>query len=141
MSVNDRTRPLSVKCRYALIALALVGAAPLAGCDATNPSDDEEAAEVVIVPDSASLAVGDEVDFAVVAVTASGDTIRDVSASLRWWSTDPSVFTVGSGGLARAQQTGVALCKVEVAGETSGKRAASALRRFTGRDSAFVSVF
>lgn len=125
---------------YALILL-LTAALGLLGCDSNEVTENPEIDELIISPDSVSLAVGEQVDFSVVALTSSGDTVRDVSFD--WVSTDSAVFTVEDGGTATGQNPGSAFCTVEVrddAASTTGKLKA-AKRRFVGRDSAFVSVF
>lgn len=76
-------------------------------------------------------------DFEVVALTASGDMIRDANLDFTWWSTNPTVFTVEDDGTATGQSSGTALCKVEATEEEASK----VTRLFSGRDSVFVSVF
>ena len=102
----------------------------LVGCgeDVTGPASEVE--RIDISPDSVSIEVGESVDFSAVVVTTSGDTIQD--PDIRWWSTDPDVFTVEDNGVAIGQESGSAFCNVELAGR---------LAAFTGRDSAFVAVF
>lgn len=107
-----------------VLAVALV----LGGCDSNGAADESDIAALVISPDSASLAVGERLDFSAAALTADGDTVRDVA--LNWASTDPDVFTVEKGGIATGRKPGTAFCTIEVAS-----------LRFTGRDSAFVRVF
>lgn len=129
MFTNEQAHPLFAAFSYNLMALVLTGALVLVGCDSNdNTGYENQIARIEISPDSVSLGVGEQADFSVVALTASGDTVRDVS--LEWWSTDPSVFTVEDDGLATGQEPGSAFCNVEVNA-----------RRFVGRDSAFVSVF
>ena len=122
------------------VALVLIGALILIGCDSTGVTEEPEITELLISPGSVSLEVGKQVDFSAAVRTASGDTIRELD--LRWWSTDSNVFTVTDNGTATGQNPGSALCKVEVtenATETAGHHKV-AKRRFTGRDSAFVRV-
>lgn len=123
------------------IALALTGVLVLAGCDSNEVAEDPEIARVEISPDNASIAVGEQVNFSAVALTASGDTVRDLD--LRWWSTDPAVFTVEDNGVATGENPGAALCKVELDDDaaTNAVHRKAAKRRFVGRDSAFVDVF
>lgn len=125
------------------LALVLAGALVLVGCDTTDVTDDQ-IASVVISPDSASIDVGDQIDFDVAALNASGEPIEDHNLSIRWWSTDETVFTVNDDGLAIGEDSGKAFCMVEatdeVAGKIAGNTATSSLRRFTGRDSAYVVV-
>lgn len=121
-------------------ALGLTGALVLAGCDSTDTDDAPEIARVAMVPDSATMAVGESVDFSVVALTADGDTVRDADLDIEWWSTDPDVFTVTENGLATGQSSGTALCMVEATDEVAGKAAHPSAPFFVGRDSAFVVV-
>lgn len=125
------------------LALVIAGALVLAGCDTTEVTDDQ-IASVVISPDTASIEVGEQVDFSVTALNASGETIPNPNVSIRWWSTDTTVFRVTDDGLATGEDAGEALCMVEasdeVAGRVAGGTATSSLRRFVGRDSAYVVV-
>ena len=132
MSTNEQAPsvPHPFMCR--LMALVLVGAPVLAGCD----SDDTTApggqvARIAISPDTASIAVGTRLDFSAVALTASGDTVRTATLDFRWESTDTAVFTVEDDGTAIGRTPGRAFCTIAVTN----------LPAFTGRDSAFVSVF
>lgn len=123
------------------MALALIGALVLAGCDSNEVAEDPEIARIDISPDNASIAVGEQVDFSAVALTASGDTVRDVE--WEWVSTDPAVFTVENNGVATGQSPGSAFCTVGVSDDatTNAIHRKAAKRRFDGLDSAFVSVF
>lgn len=120
--------------KHLLTCAALLAACFVAGCDSTDAAEDDEIQEVVMLPESIEIEVGETADFELVPVTASGDTVRDGLLDVRWWSTDTTVFTVTEGGLATAVDTGSAYCMAE--GTHPGKRAV----RFTGRDSAFVRV-
>jgi len=129
-----------------LAALVLTGTLVLSGCDSTDANEEPQIEELIISPGSANLAVGEQMDFSVAALTASGDTIRDLD--LRWWSSDPAVFTVGNNGTATGQAPGEAFCKVELTDDATNTathlKAAyfkAAKRPFPGLDSAFVSVF
>jgi hypothetical protein len=132
-----------------LLALVLIGVLVLTGCDLMDAEDEDEEegpiAAIAISPDSVSLAVGEQVDFSVVALTASGDTARDADLAIRWWSTDSTVFTVEEDGLATGRGSGTAFCMVEATDEATGKRAGKAVDpsrpHFTGRDSAIVHLF
>lgn len=131
---------------YSLAALMLAGALVLAGCDSTDANEEPEIEALIIAPSSVNIAVGEQADFSAVALTASGDTIRDLD--LRWWSTDSDVFTVENDGLATGQAPGEAYCKVELADDAASTAShlragpsKTAKRIFVGRDSAFVSVF
>lgn len=87
------------------------------------------------------LTVGEQVDFSVAALTAEGDTIRDVS--FQWAPSDPVVFTVQENGVATGQEAGTAYCRVGVPSEASGTptQSKATKRIFVGRDSAYVAVF
>ena len=111
-------------CHRAFMVLAAV--IVLTGCDLAEVDDEDPIESIAILPDSVSISVGDQVDFSVVGVTASGDTVRDADFSLRWWSTDTTVFTVEDDGLATGQGSGTAYCKVEASEPTAGKRAGKA---------------
>jgi len=116
--------------------LALLLAAVQFGCDSNDPATTEgEVAEIRITPESADIAVGELVDFSLVALTATGDTAQGATLDVRWWSTDSTVFSVNASGEAVGQDPGTALCMVEVT------ELAKAGARFTGKDSAFVRVF
>ena len=141
MSINKQQHSAfhSFVCRLA--AFVLAGALVLAGCDSTDANEEPEIEELIISPSSVNIAVGDQADFSAVALTASGDTIRDLE--LRWWSTDSAVFTVENNGTATGQSPGSAYCKVELADDAANtaNHLKAAKRPFPGLDSAFVSVF
>jgi len=121
--------------KYALGVATLIFSTILVGCD-SNDMDDADGAvsEIRILPDSASIEVGDEAEFSVVALTVAGETVDDADLDVRWWSSDSTVFTVEDDGSALGHVPGEAYCMVEV---TDPSKAA----RFTGRDSAFVVVY
>ena len=114
------------------------------GCDSNGSANepDPEIAEFAISPDSVSIAVGEQVDFAVIALTASGDTVQDADLDVEWWSTDSTVFTVENDGQATGQNSGRAFCMAEVSDGTASTSAnLRAAKRFVGRDSALVVIF
>lgn len=113
----------------------------MVGCDTSGQNDQAEIVEVVIIPDSATLDIGEEMDFSAVALAASGDTVRNGDLDTEWWSTDSDVFTVGSTGKATGQNAGTAFCVVEMNDEQSSGAALSKSIRFVGRDSAFIHIF
>ena len=122
----------------------LLGAILLAGCDLTEVEEDEPVEAIAILPDSASFSAGEQVEFSVVGITASGDTVRDAEFTVRWWSTDSTVFTVDEDGSAVGENAGEAFCKVEATSVTGAKRAGKTsadLRPFDGLDSAHVHIF
>lgn len=107
----------------------------VAGCDSTETvAPEEEVEEIRILPENASMEVGESTDFSVVGLTAAGDTVRDHDLDIRWWSSDAEVFTVDDDGLAVAEAPGTAFCMVET---VMFSKAAG----FVGRDSAMVMVF
>lgn len=138
---------------FSLAALILAGILVLAGCDIIGVEDDDEdqapIEAVAISPDSVAIEVGEQVDFSVAALTAAGDTVQDADLSIRWWSTDTTVFTVEEDGLATGQGSGTAYCVVEASEEAdderAGKAATSNLTRRPnvpiGLDSAVVHLF
>lgn len=123
-----------------IATIGLLGSVTLLGCDTNDTSEPDpstEVAEIVMVPDSVQILVGEQVDFSLVALNAAGDTLDDPDLTVTWWSRDEDVFTVENNGLATAQDSGSAWCIAEA---TDLAKSASSLR-FTGRDSAFVQVF
>lgn len=126
--------------KYLLNFAVLLVAFGLFGCDSNDPIENDpetEIAEVLMVPDSVEIEMGDQVDFSLVALTAAGDTVQDAALDVTWWSTDTTVFTVENDGLAIGQDSGSAWCMADVV-ELSKS---STSLRFVGRDSAFVQVF
>ena len=123
------------------MAFVLAGALVLAGCDSTDVTENPEIASIDISPDNVSIEVGEQVDFSAVALTASGDTVRDVD--WEWVSTDPAVFTVEDTGTATGKTPGSAFCTVGVSDDAAPNAVhrKAAKRAFDGLDSAFVSVF
>lgn len=104
----------------------------LLGCDSNDPgSTTDEITGIRMIPDSVAMEVGQQADFSIVAVTESGDEIQDHDLDVRWWSTDTTVFTVSSDGVAIGQGAGEAWCMAEA-------EALSKSQRFVGRDSARV---
>lgn len=148
MSDNMHVHSIFYSFVSSFLALVLTGGLVLTGCDLIGAEDESEESPVTsieISPDSVSMAVGEQVDFSVVALTASGDTVQDADLTVRWWSTDSTVFTVEEDGLATGQGSGTAFCMVEATDEESGRRVGKAatpsLPHFTGRDSAIVFLF
>ena len=146
MPINEQVHFAFRSFVYSLVALVLTGALVLIGCDSNEVNEEPEIEELILSPSNVSIAVGEQVDFSVAALTASGDTIRDLD--LRWWSSDPAVFTVESNGTATGQRPGNAFCKVELTDDAANTAAylkaahpKTVKRIFVGRDSAFVSVF
>lgn len=146
MCIDERATSHIYTIRAFIVPLVLTGALALTGCDSTDANEEPPIEELIISPSSVNIAVGEQADFSAVALTASGDTIRDLD--LRWWSSDPAVFTVEGNGMATGQAPGTAYCKVELAGDAATTashlktaRSKLAKRIFVGRDSAFVSVF
>jgi hypothetical protein len=143
----------------AAVVLACFSMLLFSGCssdDDAQPIDDPQIGQIIILPDSAFFAVGEEVQFSAFVLTTTGDTIdnADLEIQWEWWSSDPDVFTVEEGGLATGQNPGEAYCVVEATildiqnfaghdSEPSARARMNALRalNFTGRDSAFVFIF
>ncbi len=132
-------------CAFAAATLLLT-----AGCDSNDPGFDwSDIAEVRISPDSASIPVGETVDFSFTLHTETGELIEDVDLNTRWESLDTSVFTVADNGLATAVAPGTSKCVIEVssypisegAAAKTGRSAAAGIRGFVGQDSARVVVF
>lgn len=138
------SRSLTYNATLFAVAFMLTAALVLLGCD-TNEATEEapEIAEVTVVPDSAAIEVGEQVDFSVVGLTADGDSVRDLELDVDWWSTDPAVFTVEDGGTATGQASGTAFCVVGASDETANATTSlTAVRpKFVGRDSAYAIVF
>jgi hypothetical protein len=100
-----------------LVTFGIAGVLLLTSCsgdDATGPQNQQVTA-ISITPDNAEFAVGEQLDFSVYALTASGDTVdaAEFDIEWQWWSTNPDVFTVEAGGLATGQNPGEAYCVVE----------------------------
>jgi len=127
----------------ALLIFTFVGLLILISCSgeesSVGPEDEEvEIAEVVIKPKNVAFEVGEEYDFSAFLISASGDTVNDkFEIDWNWYSSDPDVFTVESGGTATGHNSGEAHCIVEVSTDNSK---IVAKRRFVGRDSAFVTL-
>lgn len=122
--------------KFVLTSAILLLSFALIGCDSNDLEDDglDEINDVVILPDSAGIELGDEADFSFAALTVAGDTVPASELDVGWWSTDTTVFTVDDSGLATARDTGKAFCVVEVADVAK-------TARFVGRDSATVVVY
>lgn len=125
---------------FVIILFSFMGAIMFSGCDKdddTEPQNDQ-IEQVVIIPQSASIAVGEQLEFSTAGITADGDTIEtsgmDLKLEWNWWSTDPDVFTVDNDGIATGQNPGEAFCILDFAEATSRLK-------FTGRDSAVVFIF
>jgi len=123
--------------KYILNGTLLILILSSIGCDSDDVVGTEfetEIAEIRILPDSALLDVSEQMDFDLVALSESGDTVRDANLDVRWWSTDSTVFAVANDGMAIGLEPGSAYCMVEV-------NELAKVAPFTGRDSAFVTVF
>lgn len=127
-----------------LITVAFTGLLILTTCseDSSTSSleeDEIEVTKVVIEPASASFEIDEKQEFSAFLISASGDTVnKEFDIEWNWYSSNPEVFTVENNGTAYGKRAGEAYCVVEVTAEP-GKVAAKL--RFTGRDSAFVSIF
>lgn len=113
-------------CSFCLLALAAL--LLTAGCDSNGPPEDE-IVDVRVIPDHATLTVGESIDFSVVAVKASGEEIPiPATGETSWYSIDPSVFALQSNGTGIAHQQGNAICvfkwERDIANESSNSRPA-----------------
>lgn len=112
-----------------------MGAILLSGCEKADESDplDDQIELIVITPQSASIGVGEQIEFSTAGITPDGNTVETSGLRLEWncWSTDPEIFTVDNSGTAIGQNPGEAFCVLDF-GESAS------LRKFSGRDSAFV---
>lgn len=81
----------------------------------TTSSQIVQVSSISIHPQVAEFRVGEETNFSVFALTATGDTIdtNEIDIEWQWWSSNPDVFTVEAGGLATGQNQGEAFCIVE----------------------------
>jgi hypothetical protein len=99
------------------LQLAVIGLLIFTSCsgDDTTASQSPQVAEIAISPDSAELEAGEQLQFEVFALSATGETIdaSELDIEWEWWSTDPEVFTVEAGGLATGQNPGEAYCMIE----------------------------
>jgi hypothetical protein len=106
-----------------LFTIAAAALTVASGCssDETTGSQSPQVSEIRISPDNTSFEVGEQLDFSVVALSATGDTIdiSEIDIEWQWWSTDPDVFTVEAGGLATGQNPGEAYCVVEATVDVS----------------------
>jgi len=124
---------------FIIVLFGFTGALMFSGCDKdddTEPQRDIE--QIVIIPQSASFAVGEQFEFSTAGVTAYGDTIEtsalDLGLEWNWWSTDPDVFTVDDNGIATGVSPGEAHCILDFAESESRLK-------FTGRDTSIVFIF
>jgi len=65
-----------------LVALVFVGALVLTGCDSNEDAPADRIEGIAISPDTATIGIGEQEDFTVVGLTASGDTVRDADLTL-----------------------------------------------------------
>jgi hypothetical protein len=122
---------------FACVATILIGAALIGACDTADPDINGHGVErVVIEPDSATMEVGEQLQFNAFLLTAEGDTVDPAGLNVEWnwFSTDTQVFSVIDGGLASAHSPGEEFCVVEAT-------ILVGTSNFTGRDSAFVFIF
>lgn len=102
----------SVLTVYFILSLCMLG-----GCSEDNSTgpDTPQVTKISISPDEATLETGEQIDFSVLALTETGDTVDtdEIDVEWQWWSTDPDVFDVEPGGLATGHNSGEAFCVVE----------------------------
>lgn len=136
LSIKGGFRRRSIRFKVKSICLLFIAVSTmLTGCLTNNDESESQnqIASIHISPDSASIAVGSSREFTAYALNAAGDTVHNAEIQFNWWSSDTEVFTVEDNGTATGKAEGSAFCIIEIA---TRNRAA-----FTGRDSAFVSVF
>ncbi len=127
------------KIRLIIFMLGFTVAGMFSGCDKEDdPEPQNDLEQIVIIPQSASFAVGEQFEFSTAGVTSDGDTIDisslDLGLEWNWWSTDTDIFTVDNDGNATGIYPGEAYCILDFT--------ESEIRlKFTGRDSAFVFIF
>lgn len=121
-----------------VVLLALIGC----NKDENNDSTNIEAAKITISPENASMNVGEHEDFTAYAVTKTGEKVYfdELDVESRWWSSDTTVFSVQENGVATGKSKGDAYCILE-ATITFDASQLKKLKFYTGRDSAFVSIF
>lgn len=130
----------SQKISFIIVLLVFTGAIMFSGCEKevdAEPKNDQ-IDQIVIIPQNASINVGEQFEFSTAGVTADGDTVEisglDLGLEWNWWSTDPDFFTVDDDGIATGIYPGEAFCILDFAESES-------LLKFTGRDSALVFIF
>jgi trimeric autotransporter adhesin len=125
---------------FIIFLLGLTSAIMFSGCDKEDDTElqNGQIEHIVIIPQSASIPVGEQFEFSTAGVTADGDTvdISDMNLGLEWnwWSTDPYIFTVDDDGIATGIGPGEAFCILDFNDPESRLK-------FSGRDSAFVFIF
>ncbi len=127
-----------------ITAFVFAGVVALSSCNKDDDSDTNgmEIEKIAITPEDASMAVGEQEDFSAYALTTAGDTLYfdDLDVDSRWWSSDTTVFTVQENGVATGKNAGEAYCIIEATVTVEASQL-KALRFYTGRDSAFVTIF
>lgn len=127
-----------------VMVVAFIGMLTFNSCnkDEDNQTQGFEVEKIAITPKTANMAVGAQEDFSANVITTAGDTLnfKDLDVESRWWSSDTTVFTVQENGTATGKNKGDAYCIIEA---TIALKSAQlkALRFYTGRDSAFVTIF
>ncbi len=110
----------------------------LNSCDKDEDTEpqNEHIEQILIIPQNASIAVGEQLEFSTVGITTDGDTLPTSGMGLEWnwWSTDPYVFTIDNDGTATGQNPGEAFCILDFTESTSRLK-------FSGRDTAIVLIF
>lgn len=124
--------------------LVFAGLVTPGSCDKEDDSDTNgvEIEKIAIIPEDAAMAIGEQEDFSAYALTTSGEKLYfdELDVESHWWSSDTTVFTVQTNGVATGKKQGEAYCILEATVSLKSGQL-KALRRFTGRDSAFVAIF
>ena len=139
-----KTRFNSILLTRIIMVFGFAGMIVLNSCnkDEDSESADIQIEKIAIMPEDASMAIGKQENFSAYALTTTGDTLyfNDLDVNSHWWSSDTTVFTVKENGVATGKKKGNAFCKLE-ATITYDSSKLKRIRFYTGRDSAFVSIF
>lgn len=146
----DSIGPITGAAGPFIASLALACLVIFTGCDTSAVTDppDQQIDRIMLLPETATLGIGEQVEFSAVALNADGEIIDtpDLVIEWEWWSSDPDVFTVTADGVATGVSPGEEFCIVEATllpGSLSpdDRSRIESSRIFTGRDSAVVMVF
>jgi hypothetical protein len=134
----------SMQSALKISVLVFAGLATLISCykEDDNATNDVEIEKIAITPEDASMAVGEQEDFSAYALTTKGEKLYfdELDVESHWWSSDTDVFEVQENGVATGKSKGDAYCILEATIHLKSGQL-KAPRLYTGRDSAFVSIF